>query len=785
MSRKPRDKPPIAGQEKQSGKPFKISGTTLLLGGIMLLGLVVRLIPAIYSIVGDKVVFPGPDSYYHMRRVVLTVLHYPAANTFDPYVNYPHGFTINWPPLFDVITATASLLAGFGHPDAFTIEVVASVVPVLMGVAVIAIVYYFAKDAMNEKVALIAAIIIAVVPAGVFRSMFGLVDHHELEVLISLAMYLLFMRAVSGARKAGVISTRPAIYAALAGVATASMIMSWDGAPIFIGIMVIYALVQYAYDAFNRESSGYLTAIGLIASAVALAIIAPLACLSAPLFYFNAAELSWFHIVFLLSVALFFLLMGSLSYMLRKWSAPWQALPVAVIAIAATATLALKLALPMFLHGIETGLLYLGGTDKVMGTISEVEPIYLYMGQISATIPWMYFSFIGPIAVLGLFLYMLALKDRKPNNIEVFFLVWTAIIILLGMMQKRFINLLAVNASIFGGYAFYKALEIAGLEQYLSPADKKRSSRAGSMSATLIAAFLIIPLLLAPVLMNSIVLTGSPEQYVLDWSTACDWVKENTPATSFLYSPDRGNVPEYGIMSWWDYGNYILYRAERPARANNFQTGIKDAANFFVAGDEEAANAIMDSNDLRYVMLDYRMGSPWGGVQYGIFDDMAYLAGDDPMSYRDNAAASANMSANDKYYNSMYSRLFYGDACGGGFSGYAIAPLEHYRLLYVTDGVDPVKVFEYVKGATISGRADPGSTVELKLKIATPYGQWMYSNDTEAGTDGLYSFVVPYHTSSSLFVRTDDFYSITCGSLSTSVAVPESAVLGGATIQVP
>jgi len=790
VSRKSKGKPSKAGQAMPQGKPFKINRIMLLLGGIMLLGLVVRLLPALYCIVGGKVIFLGPDSYYHMRRIVLTVLHYPVANLFDSYVNYPYGFTINWPPLFDVTAATAALLAGFGRPDAFTIEVAASVVPVLMGVAAIALVYYITKDAMNEKVALIAALIMAILPAGVFRSLFSVVDHHELEVLISLAMYLLFMRAVSGAKKSGfgissISHARPALYAALAGVATASMILSWDGAPIFIGIIVIYAFIQYAYDALNKENSGYLTAIGLIASAVAFAIIAPLAYLSVPLFYFNAAELSWFHIVFLLSVALFFLLMGSLSAILLKKNVPWQALPVSALAISVTAALALKLALPNFLNGIETGLWYLSGTDKVLSTISEVEPIYLSMGHLSPAVLWAYFSLIGPIAVLGLALYVLALKGRKPNNIEFFFLVWTAMVLILGIMQKRFINLLAVNASIFGGYALYKCLELAGLEQYLSPADKKKASRAGSMSTALMVVFIIIPFLLVPALLNSITLAGSPEPYVLDWNTACAWVKDNTQATSFLNSPDSGHVPEYGIMSWWDYGNYILYRAERPARANNFQTGIDDAANFFISRDEASADAIMDSNNLKYVMLDYRMGSPWGGVKYGIFEDMAYLAGDDPMSYHDNATSNKTLPVNDKYFDSMYSRLFYCDACGGNLSGHVIDPLEHYRLLYITYGVDPVKVFEYVKGATITGMADPGSTVELNLKISTPYGQGTYHNDTEAGPDGLYSFVVPYYTSSSSFVKTDAAYSIAVGSLSTSVAVPESAVLNGTTIQAP
>jgi len=282
-----------------------------------------------------------------------------------------------------------------------------------------------------------------------------------------------------------------------------------------------------------------LTAAGLVSSAVAFAIIAPVALLSVPLFYFNAAVISWFHIVYTLGLVLFFLIMGSLSAALLKRGTPWQALPVSAIAIFVASVLALKLALPEFMHGIEIGIWYLSGTDKILNTISEVEPIYLSMGRLSPAVPWAYFSFIGPIAVLGFIIYILALKGKKLNNIEVFYLVWTVMILALAIIQKRFINLLAVNASVFGGYACYKALELAGLEQYLGTADRKKSSRAGSMTTPLLAVLLIIPFLLMPALLNSITLAGTPEPYVLDWDAACSWVRDNTPETSPLRARRR------------------------------------------------------------------------------------------------------------------------------------------------------------------------------------------------------------------------------------------------------
>ncbi len=338
-------------------------------------------------------------------------------------------------------------------------------------------------------------------------------------------------------------------------------------------------------------------------------------------------------------------------------------------------------------------------------------------------------------------IYIFMLKDKKADSTQVFLLVWTVIVTILCLFQKRFINLLAVNVAIFGGYLLYQTLELAGLEEYLHPSAKKKplsqrssGSRSGSMSPALIGLAVVAILILIPVLFNTIALAFTPEPYSLDWNNACAWLKDNTPATSYVYSADNGTHPEYGVMSWWDYGNYILYEAERPAVSNNFQTGINYSADFFTTPDESTADAIMDNLSAKYVMLDLRMGSPYAGVSDGIFEDMAYLAGDDPYSYHNNQTlVNGKFPANDKYYNTMYVRLFSGDGCGINASGCDPEGLSHYQLLYTTRGDDPVKVFEYVKGANITGKATPGATVKLQLNLTSPYGENTYYQDTTAG----------------------------------------------------
>ncbi len=56
-----------------------------------------------------------------------------------------------------------------------------------------------------------------------------------------------------------------------------------------------------------------------------------------------------------------------------------------------------------------------------------------------------------------------------------------------------------------------------------------------------------------------------------------------------------------------------------------------------------------------------------------------------------------------------------------------------------------VKVFEYVKGARIEGKAPNGSIVEIATNITTNQGrEFMYSQI--AMPNGTYEFIVPYST---------------------------------------
>lgn len=783
--------------------------TALLLGAVMVIALVIRLLPLTFSFVNGHVIFAEFDPYYHMRRIMYTVEHFPSVSSFDSYVNYPLGYIVGWPPLLDILGASLSLLAGLGHPGDFTVELTSAMLPVALGVLSIIPLYFIVKDAIGKNAALIASLVMAILPGSVFRTIFGFTDHHALEVFLLLATYLFFTRAVTSAKAGGLSFSsltnaspglrsqkKPLIYAALAGIGIASMVFAFDVSALFVSILVAYAFVQFAIDSLDRVRSQYLAIVGTIASLVALVFVAPpiIASHAGQTLEISMVYLSWFHILYLVAMVGFFAIMGVLSDTLVVRKAPWYLASVIFAAFAGIAAVVADLVSPQIFVEIGRGLGFLSGSGGMAENISEMQPLFDFSSSTWYIVPWDYFSVAGILAILGLAAFLLSLmRGDRLKNIEIFFLVWTAAVGAVGLFQTRWVYLLAVTVSIFAGYILYAALSLAGLDRVLTDTkSKKKTSKSGTALITpaLVAVSIIAIVLLIPVVDGSVTIAGTPSQMILSWNEACSWVKDNTPATADVYSADQGTQPGYGIMTWWDYGNYVLYVAERPAIANNFQTGIPSASHFFISQNETSANTILDSVKARYVMVDYRMGSQAAGVGGGIFENMPQLAGDDTDSYHmyyyslQPSGVVSSLDGSEKYYDTMYSRLYDGDGLGGRNKlGNVTNGLERYRYIYDNGGSDPVKVFEYVNGARITGKADPNAKVELSLNITAPDGDKTYYQSTTADQHGAYIFTVPYSTSdSSMPVKTGDAYTVTSGTTSAKVQVSSDAVNTGATI---
>ncbi|HMK48196.1 MAG TPA: oligosaccharyl transferase, archaeosortase A system-associated [Methanocella sp.] len=332
---------------------------------------------------------------------------------------------------------------------------------------------------------------------------------------------------------------------------------------------------------------------------------------------------------------------------------------------------------------------------------------------------------------------------------------------------------------------------------------------------------------------------GSPVSASLDFNNSL--YQKPADDTPYPYPASA-----YGVMSWWDYGHIITYIAHRIPNANPFQAGVSDdnntrgAAPFFLSTTEDKGYANLQALGSRYVVMDFNDAnsfigamSVWANDQEGWDTLRKYRLEDQTIQLPVNS---------QKYYDCMANRLYYQDC----------ANMSHFRLVYESPGnyfvhlrwvdlsaqrllteeetpttswanyteaynsyalaVNPiganpdqptllvydaqppekrVKVFEVVKGATITGKAAPGSNVSATLELKTGDRTFQYTQHTAADLDGRYNMTVSYPTEAmngtgySSPVIPAGKYNLTVGNTTTTqIDVPERAIQNGEAIVV-
>ncbi len=284
------------------------------------------------------------------------------------------------------------------------------------------------------------------------------------------------------------------------------------------------------------------------------------------------------------------------------------------------------------------------------------------------------------------------------------------------------------------------------------------------------------------------------------------------------------------------------------------ETGRPGSSPFFLAENEDEAEAVLaglDENrspysNTRYVITDVEMAmgkfhaiAAWSNIYPGEYQFNYWQDGQPLTIYR------------TPYFRTMVARLHFFDGTEaevqegwtmafrsdgqGGVSvepqkrsrdyqelldsvnesierGYAAAevvsqspvmtsvPLEalgHYRLVHesqssvTSNGQKYVKIFEHVPGATIAGKASPGTEVVISVPITTNRGRnFLYKQSNVVDSNGEFSLVVPYSTEGPAAWSTNfdtgplGPYTLKVGSVQYDVRVPEGAVIAGSSINI-
>ena len=755
---------------------------------IFIVALYLRIIlPWASSIQGGSIIINDFDPYYHLRIIENTIQHFPYVLAYDPYVNYPAGFWIGWPPLYDFLAAGYTLVAvALFHVDW---QVGVATFPALLGALAILPIYYITKLVFDWKAGIVAAALLTVIPANILRSMVGNVNHHvAVEVLFPALLFLFLMLALKGELTFGKVrrftftggDKRTVLYAALAGVFVTAGLLTWLGAFLFLGIIGAFAIVQYSINHVKRLSTDNLTIVLLTMLFVSLITILPV-CLTT---HFgrtiDTLHLSLFQPLFLAVLIVIFAIFGFLAYYVRGM--PRATYPLMICALVVAASIGIYLWNPGLAVTVFSGYGFFTQSG-VLQTVAEAQPLFGGAGGFQLGTAVTYFQLLLFVGLAGLAVLVYRIW-KKHDEAALLLAVWSVFAFLLAAIQTRFTFLLSANVAILSGFVIVWIMDALIGKSYGKLSGVRDVEAVPQLFGRevkytqLLGVFLVVLVLLLP---SIIVTTGfartasgviSP-----DWNESLKWMSANTPATS-NYNVTSDQIPAYGVLSWWDYGNWIIFLGHRPAVANNFQTGINDSATFFVSQNESNTLSIVQKDNVKYVMTDYEMAD-----YNDKFQAIALLSGQGvdtfvttQAQFTQSGQVTQQLVPTDAYYNTTVVRLQYED--GNGYS--------HYRLIHESPNsvgtlggteIKAVKIFEYVEGARIAVSGNGNAT--LTLNVTTNQNR-TFTYTQSAQLNGTHVFVVPYSTIGMPYgIKTDPAYKVTVGNVTKEIAVSESDVQNG------
>ena len=716
---------------------------------IFVLALGVRGLQWTSVLVADRVVFFGNDAYYHMRRIAYALERFPEALQFDPYVNFPQGAKVIWSPLFDV--AIALLVRPFyWSSDLGVVERIVIWVPPILGATTVVVVFFLAKRTFGFAIAVVSSLILSVLSAHVWYSQIGFVDHHAAVSLFSTLLLASAMDLISDLVSASNHRRRIFAKAALMAIVAAVLVLLWPGAILYL-ILVEIGLLLLLLTRKDREEALTVARVLAFANAIAFTIVLPFTAFNdwPQWSEFSSVVLSRFQPWFFGVLAIYGLACTALWQHPRLVDATktrrartTQSLALGVLVLGAS-----PLIFPDLLRAVADAWQWLGQTDDFQYMVNESRPLFLVQNRLGVEIAELRLS-----RFLYLFLpAVLALawieRERAERATLFLFVGWSVTLCVVTLLQKRFFNTFSVALAITSGWACvwsYRAMT----KRF---ATRRKRQLVGAM-LTIFALWLLWPTLraYAPALDNNVRLVrGEPVQLRpheirrLVLHRAAEWMRGNTPETSgFL---DTTREPEYGVLASWDHGHMIKYLARRPTVLGNFgdDVGVTNFARgrqVFSSSPKEAAK-LLEELRVRYLVVGA-----------------------------------------DSEKRRLHSQLYLRNGSG----------MERFRLLYESTLTETskrpnFKVFEFVKGAVVTGRAPAGQRVTASLPLVNNLGEpIVFRVSTTADTDQNYRFRLPYaNQGSPEAIRPDPTYLISSSGERARLSISEHQVQTGAQVPGP
>ena len=727
-------------------------GSILVFGLVLAVAAWVRIARAGAALGGGELVPIDGDSQYHLRRIEGALRG--VIPTFDPLMNWPAGGIAPWADGFDLLGALFATVAGGGTSRAET-HVAIFLWPVALGILAVWATIDLARKLVPRQdrwTPLAAGLVAAVIPELVTTSSFGFIDHHIAEAVSMLWLAAWCMRRfpVEGEEAPG------ARWEAGGAAAVALALWVFSGGALYVAL----AAVPLGLAALTRASASRLVGSGapaLVAGAVAGAV-ATLPALRAHgrLVSFVVPSLLQPGVVAVIGAAL-----GAAVLASRRIGGDRPALRAGGSLAAAAGVVGLVLFLtPALLPEIRTAIVgWLFRRDPWIEHIAEFQPLLASRARGGWGMDKVQ-EFLGPVGVLGAIALPIGVAAawRVSRQRAMTFAFLAVVLATLALLQNRFTRLAAPMLAV--GIA----LALRGLGLWISRLP--RAGRAGS---------------LAPILGAMVIVLGSPAlRGQLAVKPVPDMLSLHRAALEMKVdrAPIHGNRD--GVLAPWDVGHAVMCLSGRPVASNGFGSyldpvSFRDVREAFL-GDEKRLVETMERYDLGRVV--------GGGF---VLANHQALPRDEP------AVVGTPPGLNPRFMKKLpMSQLL---IAGSGLPAADLPHLERLMPVFASQVVAgglsfPLPVvwtYELVAGATLSGRAGPGTLVVGELQFTERGREHRYRAWTTAGAQGSWRMRVAVPSGwSTHTIRTGPAWRITQGSAGTvEVAVPEAAVRQGQEIAVP
>ncbi len=649
--------------------------------------------------VGDWVWFRGTDAWYNMRLIDNIVHNFPHVNSFDPYLLYPGGGGTGR-PFFNWLVAGVILLVGRGIPAQHTIDAVGAYMPAILGTLTLFPVYFIGKELFNRWVGVISAALVAILPGEFLnRSLLGFTDHHVAEALFSTVSVLFLIMAIKQAREREIsfghflsrdwpTITRPLVYTLLAGIFLGIYLLSWQGGLLLVFIIFVYLVIQFIVDHLMGKSSDYLCLIGTPVFLIALLMLLPV---------LGGGSLDTIYRVSMPAAIVAPIVLGVISRLLKDKAVKPAYYPLALLALAGIGLAVLHAIDPSLLHSML-------GKFRIF-TPSGAALTVLEMQGLSLNIAWVNFTTSFFISFISL-IWLIYVAVREKSADKTLFLIWSITMLIAVLGQRRFSYYFAINAGLLTGYFSWRMLDFAGLSKLAAKPQevvvvtkkfkkrkkarekarpKKSLQPRAAWVRIIVVGIAIFFLVFFPNISKAEALAEGGSLMDRGWYLSLEWLKDNSPEPfgdpNFyyaLYPPKESfEYPEtaYGVMSWWDYGYWIMRIAHRIPNTNPTQARASEAADFFISQNESAADELADELGSKYVVIDYQMPTSkfyamprWAGSNeseyFGVYYQQTQGGNLQPVTL-----------FYPTYYRSLVARLF-------NFDGKAVTPTESIVISY-------------------------------------------------------------------------------------------------------